>query len=288
MKRSGDLAAMPRRQSWRLALLALTLLALRPQAGLAQAEPPTYTVAVVPQFQAAEITRVWTPLLERIGQEAGIKLVLRVSKDIPLFEDELLAGKPDFAYLNPYHQLAAKQAQGYVPLVRDSKLLTGILVVRADNPIKSVQGLKGLSVAFPAPNAFGASLLIRGHLAEQDKVAITPVYAKTHTNAYRQTLVGMTAATGGLRATLEREPEEVRGALRILMETPGAAPHPLSAHPRVPLAVQQAVMNAVLKLATEPSLIPYYKDIPMPNPVKADQTRDYRPLEKFKLERYAE
>lgn len=255
---------------------------------LAQGEPPAYTVSIVPQFQAVEISRVWAPVLERVGREAGVTLQLKVAKDIPSFEDDFQAGKPDFAYLNPYHQVMARKAQGYVPLVRDAKLLTGILVVRQDDPIQSVHALQGKTVAFPAPNAFGASLLIRAHLAEQEKIAITPFYAKTHTNAYRQTMMGKAAAAGGLRATLDKEPPEVRAMLRVLMETPGAAPHPLSAHPRVPAKVQQAVRAAMLKLATDPDLQDNFKDIPMSQPVAADHARDYQPLDKLRLERYVE
>ncbi|MDO9235479.1 MAG: phosphate/phosphite/phosphonate ABC transporter substrate-binding protein [Aquabacterium sp.] len=259
-----------------------------PSTALAQADKPTYTVAVVPQFQPTEIQRVWGPILERAGQEAGVVLTLKISKDIPTFEDEVEAGRPDFAYMNPYHQVITKKAQGYVPLLRDSKLLTGILVVRKDDPIKTVQELQGKTLAFPAPNAFGASLLIRAHLAEQDKIQITPFYAKTHTNSYRQTIAGKTAASGGLRATLDKEPDEVRAALRILMETPGAAPHPLSAHPRVPTKVQQAVAAVLLKLATDPAMAPLFKDIPMSQPMAADYKRDYLPLEKLRLEKYVE
>lgn len=255
---------------------------------LAQGEPQVYTVSVVPQFQAVEISRVWGPVLERVGQAAGITLQLKVAKDIPSFEADFEAGKPDFAYLNPYHQLMARKAQGYIPLVRDARLLTGILVVRQDDPIKSPHELQGKTVAFPAPNAFGASLLIRAHLAEQEKIAITPFYAKTHTNAYRQIMTGKAAAAGGLRATLDKEPPEVRAVLRVLLETPGAAPHPLSAHPRVPARVQQAVREAMLKLATDPALQDNFKDIPMSQPVAADHARDYQPLDKLRLARYVE
>lgn len=277
-----------RRSVWMLACMVLASGWMAPQTWAQSADKPSYSVAVVPQFQAVEISRVWTPILERVGKEAGVVLTLKVAKDIPSFEDEVLAGKPDFAYMNPYHQLMAYKAQGYVPLVRDSKLLTGLLVVRLDDPIKSVKELEGKTLAFPAPNAFGASLMIRAHLAEIDKVNITPFYAKTHTNAYRQTIVGKTAASGGLRATLDKEPAEVRSALRVLMETPGAAPHPLSAHPRVPLKVQQAVKAAMLKLASDPELSAAFKDVPMGSPVPADQVRDYQVLDKYRLERYLE
>jgi phosphonate transport system substrate-binding protein len=254
----------------------------------AAAAPPHYTLEVVPQFPAVELTRVWDPVLARLGARTGATFTLKVAKDIPSFEHDVMAGTPDFAYLNPYHQLQAHAAQGYIPLVRDRTLLTGILVVRDDDPITQRAELQGRRVAFPAPNGFGASLLIRAQLAEQDHVRITPYYAKTHTNAYRQVVTGQTAAAGGVRATLAREPEAVQRHLRVLFETDGAAPHPLSAHPRVPAAMRQLVADAMRELAQEPALRPSFHDIPMPDPVPASQVRDYDPLARLHLDRYVQ
>lgn len=262
--------------------------ALAPWMAYAQTESKPLTLAVVPQFQAADVHRNWMPVIERIKQATGLNVVLRITKDIPTFEDEFQAGQADLVYLNPYHQVMAHRAQGYVPLVRDTQLLTGIVVVRKDDPIQSMAQLAGKEIAYPAPNAFGASLLVRSHLAEVDKVQTQPFYAKTHTNAYRQVIVGKSAAAGGVRATLEKEPEEVRAALRVLWETPGAAPHPLSAHPRVPAQQAQAIANAILKMAAEPQGQELLKAILMPQPVRADYARDYRPLEKLKLDKYVE
>jgi phosphonate transport system substrate-binding protein len=198
----------------------------------------------------------------------------------------VLAGAPDFAYMNPYHQVMARKAQGYIPLVRDSKPLTGILVVRKDDPIKSVRELDGKEVAFPAPNAFGASLWIRALLAEREKIRILPAYVKTHSNAFRYAATGKAAAAGGIGVTLVDEPEELRSTLRVLLETPGVAPHPLSAHPRVPEAVRRLVTETLLGMAQDAAGQAMLKDIQMPAPVRADYARDYQPLEKFGLEKY--
>ena len=282
-RRAGTLGA------WSGLALAWALLVSTPALAQAPAPAPVgYTVAVVPQFAAAEVHRVWTPLLERVSRDTGVALTLKVAKDIPGFEADVWAGGPDFAYMNPYHQVLARRAQGYVPLVRDATLLTGILVVRKDSPVTTVQALQGQTLAFPAPNAFGASLWIRAHLTEQDKVAFTPFYARTHTNAYRQVLMGKAAAAGGVRATLDKEPPEVRDTLRVLFETPGAAPHPLSAHPRVPVAVRDAVARAFIRLAQDPALQPLLDDIPMARPVAADHARDYQPLERLRVDRFVE
>ena len=252
----------------------------------AQAAGTVYSVAVVPQFQAADLHHDWTPLLERLSRATGCTLVLKLSASIPRFESDVLAGGPDFAYLNPYHQLMAARAQGYVPLVHNTQLLSGILVVRKDDPIQHVSELEGKEVAFPAPNALGASLYLRALLAEREKVRIQPIYVQTHGNVYRQVMLGKSAAGGGVNQTLAQERDEVRNGLRVLMETPGVAPHPFSAHPRVPAALRAALAEAFIGLASDPAGAALLKGVQMPRPIMADQRRDYQVLESFKLEKY--
>ena len=101
-----------------------------------------------------------------------------------------------------------------------------------------------------------------------------------------QVASGRMAAGGGIAQTLAQERDEVRDALRVLMETPGAAPHPISAHPRVPEAVRRAVGGALLNMARDPAGRELLRDIQMPDPVVADQRRDYAPLADIRLERY--
>jgi phosphonate transport system substrate-binding protein len=247
---------------------------------------PSYTVSVVPQFPATDIHRDWVPLLERVGRAVGASFKLQIATSIPRFEADLLAGAPDFVYLNPYHEVMAHRAQGYVPLVRERKPLTGILVVRRDDPIRSVRELDGKELAFPAPNAFGASLYMRALLAEREKIQITPVYVQTHSNVYRQVIRGKSAAGGGVNHTLEQERDELRNDLRVLMETPGVPPHPLAAHPRVPAKLQKALADALLALADDAAGQALLRGIEMPAPVRADYAHDYQPLEALRLDRY--
>ncbi|MDL2338208.1 MAG: phosphate/phosphite/phosphonate ABC transporter substrate-binding protein [Pseudomonadota bacterium] len=249
-------------------------------------ERSSYSLSVVPQFPASEIHRDWTPLIERLARDTGITLTLSLSANIPRFEGDLLDGHPDFAFMNPYHQVMAARAQGYIPLVRSSKPLTGILVVRKDSPIASVRELDGKDVAFPAPNSFGASLWMRALLAEREHITIKPVYVQTHSNVYRHVIRGKAAAGGGINSTLLQEAPEVQADLRVLLETPGAAPHPLSAHPRVPARVQQQVAGALLALTSDAAGQALLKEVFGAAPVRADYARDYRPLEQFKLEKY--
>lgn len=253
---------------------------------LGEAKPgvPRLVVAVVPQLPPTEILKRWSPALQEIGRKTGLCFELQISPTIPTFEQAFLKGTPDLAFMNPYHQVMAKKAQGYLPLLADEKLLTGLLVVQKDSPIHSLKELSGKTIGFPAPNSFAASLLIRGLLEEQ-KVAFTPSYVKTHSNVFRGVAIGDLAAGGGVNNTLTREPDGVRLALRVLYETPGFRAHPLSAHPRVSPAVREAVQAAFLALSGDEHGRELLNQIQIPRPALADYQKDYAPLERLGLDR---
>jgi phosphonate transport system substrate-binding protein len=256
---------------------------LVPAVSLAQ----SYTVAVVPQFPAVEIHRSWTPLLAHLSAQTGFELKLVTSASIPEFERSFQAGQPDLVFLNPYHMVMASRSQQYAPLVRESKdLLAGIVVVRVDSPAKNLSDLSQQTIAYPAPNAFGASLYIRSLLAEQ-KIPSQANYVKTHSNAYRHVIAGQAAAAGGIRSTLDRELPEVRAQLRVLFETPAVAPHPLAAHPRVAETHRKALREAWLALSQSDTGVALLKAVQMSNPIAADYKRDYAPLERLRLEQFA-
>ena len=269
------------------AALVLTLSTL--PAGLSAAAGPTYILAVIPRLPPAATHRNWAPLVERLAQDTGLDLRLKLYDDIPRFERDLLDGIPDLAFMNPYQCVLARRARGYSPLVRDSALeLGGILVVRRDSPVTHVRQLDGKRLVFPAPNAFGASLYLRALLTEQAGIRFTARYVVTHSNVYRNVILGFADAGGGVNVTLNNEPPAVRDKLRIVFETPTTAPHPLGAHPRVPAPVREAVVQAVLRLARAPENRGLLRAVHLSEPTRADFERDYAALGTLALEKYLE
>jgi phosphonate transport system substrate-binding protein len=270
---------------WRknLPIILLVWLAVAPSWAIAA----TYRIAVVPQMSPLTVHKNWAPFLQRLSRETGHTFEIMVYRDVPRFESELTRGLPDFAYMNPFHQVLVRKSQGYIPMVRSSvESLVGIVVVRRDSPIKSLKDLDGKTVAFPAPNAFGASLYVRALLAEKANVHFTPIYLDTHTDVFRHVILERVDAGGAVTATLQRESREIRQQLRVVFETPPTAPHPLSAHPRVPAKDRQLVAEAILKLAADPSNTPLLSAVQLERPVRADYRRDYAPLEHLGLGKY--
>ena len=268
-----------------LAILTSTLLIVT----LATADEKSLIIAVVPQFSSIQTNRDWAPLLSRLEQATGYHFQLRVYEQISIFEADVSQGIPDLAFMNPYQLLIARQARGYRPLVRDSSAnLEGILVVRRDSPIKTLGDLNGKTIAFPSPNALGASLYLRALLAEKEGIKINPVYIGSHQTVYRQVLQGSVQAGGGVRATLSKEPEAIQAQLRTLYTTPDLAPHPLAAHPRVPAGTSKKIVAALLAIRNDPESSKLLAAVQLTQPIEADFQRDYEPLSRLKLERYAD
>ena len=252
----------------------------------AQVSTKVYTFDVVPQFPAAKIYTTWSPLLQRIGQDAGLCFELRVSASIPEFEQRFLKGESDFTFLNPYHAVLAYQKKKYQPLLADAQdLLTGILVVRSDNPIKNLNDFKGKNVSFPAPNSFAASLLIRAELAKQ-KIDVNPVFVKTHSNVYRSVINKDALAGGGVNNTLDNEAPEVRQQLRVLYETPAYTPHPIATHPSVTSEVRERFLKAMVKLSQDEEGQKLLDGINLNKPQAVSYAKHYKVLESLQLEKF--
>jgi len=243
-----------------------------------------YSLAVVPQYPKLIIHKNWTPLISYLSKKTNINLTLKHYASITEFGIDLKKGVADFAYMNPFHAIQARKYQGYIPLIRDgSKNLKGILVVREDSSLKSIDDIDGRVIAFPDVNAFAASLYIRAILNDK-KIKIVPEYVGTHANVYRHVVLKKTPVGGGVYRTLNIEPESVKKHLRVIFETPGSAPHPIGVHPRVPAEDRDKIMKAILDLANDPAYKKLLKDIQITKPVEANYERDYQPLENLNLD----
>lgn len=266
-------------------LLLLALLLVITGVNKVHANDHVYTLAIVPQYTPLVIHRNWQPLLERLQRDSGIKLKVKTYNSFRQFLSALNRGEPDFSYLAPYHLVLARRAQGYKPLLRDdSKQLVGLLMVRKDSALNSVQELDGKTIAFPSPNAFAASLYMRSWLRKKVGINFTPRYVGTHDNVYRHIVRGQVHAGGGVNSTLASQPAGLQQRLRVLYSVPGVVSHPIAAHPRVSEKIQTRLQKAMLSMMEDPAGRGLLNAIQIVKPVKADYQRDYAHLESIGLE----
>lgn len=270
---------------------AIALVGLVGVVGHAGAQPAAASaqlvLGIVPQFPTVELQRRWAPVVDWLEKSCRLSIRLDFAASIPAFEERFLGGQHDLSYMNPYHAVMAYRAQRYEPLVRDGLgMLKGVLTVRTDGTVQRLQDLQGATIAFPSPNAFGASLYMRALLERTHGIRFTPFYAKTHSNAYRHVVKGEAMAAGGVGSTLAAETPEIQSQLRVLYETPATAPHPLVAHPRVSAEQRRCISDQLTATDLPQATRDLLAEIQMPKPIRAVYNRDYQPLEKLALESY--
>lgn len=263
-----------------LAVLALSVLTFFPVIAEADGRK-TYVFAVLPQQPPASMHALWIPLVERLERELGITIRLKLYDSMSRFEDGLKRGAGDFIFSTPPQMVIARSSQKYIPLVRGNRELAGVLFVRKDSPIKSVADLKATEIAFVGERNL-CSVMTRYSLSQYNtELNLVPLFSGSTTNVYRNVLLGKVAAGATLDVDIERESPETVAQLRVIMTTPKVAPHPVSAHPRVPKALREKMTATLLKLSKEKEGMELLKQVRIGEVVPADYARDYKNLEKI-------
>ena len=271
----------------RLALLLSTVLIamLFPSENARADVKRIFSVGIVPQFDTRQTYSIWVPIFKELQQRTGYQFELSGSPSIPEFEKQLSAGRFDFAYMNPYHMQVKHNKQRYVPLAREvASGLQGILMVKKGG-VKSISELEGKTIAFPAPNALGASLLMRADLNDKFKLSYHTIYVKSHSSVYLNVLLGLAAAGGGVQKTLEQQPQHIQDGLEVIYRTESFSPHPFAAHPRVPEKIQREVQQALLELAKTPQGKALLAEIPIKQ-LGIATLEDYQPISSLGLDRF--
>lgn len=206
---------------------------------------------VVPQQSASRLAKIWGPIVEHIGKEAGIEITFVTTKNIPTFEACLQSQAFDVAYMNPYHYVIFSERAGYRAIAHQAdKKLRGLMVVRKDSPIRSVDDLDGKKIAFPSPGAFGASVLPRAEMLAKG-LEFEPNYVKSHDSVYRAVAAGFADAGGGVTRTFNAVPQEMRDQLRIISQTDAYTPHAVAISPKVSADIEIRLSNALLAVQDE-------------------------------------
>lgn len=245
-----------------------------------------YSVGVVPQFEPRKISHIWQPILSEASKLSGLQLQLKASANMQAFEKQLSDGSFDFAYMSPYHAITARLDQGYQPLLRDTaRKLYGIIVVKKDSPIQSVQALDGQTVAFPSPSALGATLMPKAELFRKFNITLDSLYTTSHSSVYLNVIMGTAIAGGGVQKTFDQQNKKVRDKLRTLYTTESILPHPISVHPRVLQTDQERFKSAFLSLGLDVKKKHLLAKVPIKK-IGSANINDYESVKELNLETF--
>jgi phosphonate transport system substrate-binding protein len=240
-----------------------------------------YSFGIVPQQSAYVLAKKWMPILKYLEEETGYKFTFKTNRTIPQFEGELYKNNYDFAYMNPYHYTVFHDASGYTAFAKQGqKKLKGILVVRKDSNIKSLEDLEGKTLAFPAPAAFAATVLPQAVL-KQRGINFSSQYVSSHESVYKNVSYKNFVAGGGIERTFGNTDKIITNPLKIILTTKGYTPHAFASSPTVSTEVRIKVQQALIKLSHSEQGRKLLKGINFKNIVKAENSdwNDVRSLD---------
>jgi phosphonate transport system substrate-binding protein len=239
------------------------------------ADKDVYSFGIVPQQSATRLAELWSPVLDYIGEQAGIKLQFQTAKDIPEFEKRLAAGAYDFAYMNPYHFVVFNRAPGYRAVaVRKNQPISGIIVVRKDSTIQSLADLSNKTLAFPSPAAFAASILPQAELRKKH-IPFTPQYVSSHDSVYLGVARGLFPAGGGIERTFNKVPSDIKEQLTILWKTDAHTPHAIAAHPSIDNTTFEKIQRALVMMDKDTTGKMFLQSLEIKNGLKAAISEDW-------------
>lgn len=259
------------------ALVLLLCLSCAPALRAACAVDGVVTVGVVPQQAASDLAQGWIPLLREVSAVSGCEFRFATAPTITEFERRLARGEYAIAYMNPYHYVVFHQAAGYQAFAREKdRKLRGLIVVRNDSAIASVQELDGKEVAFPSPAAFAATVIPLAEL-KRSGISVKPRFVASHDSVYLNVARGLVVAGGGIERTLEAIDASVRDRMRVIWRSAEYPPHAFARLPGVPESVGRDFVDAMQKVAASAPGADLLKQIGFKGVVSA-QDRDWEPI----------
>ena len=244
---TGERAATRRVISF-LLLAAFLLLG----AGKTRAED-SLTLWIHPYLPATELTRRFSPLAEYLSREIGLPVAVRVQKSYQSHIDRTGKDEADIAYVGPVSYVKIVETYGKKPLlarlaVGGEPVFFGMVIVREDSSIRSLEDLAGRSFAFGDTNSTMSHLVPR-YLLEEGGVPVGRLakheFLGSHHNVALAVLGGYFDA-GGVKEEVYYEYRE-RG-LRMLAKSPPIAEHVFMTRSSLSAEIQESLRKAMLSL----------------------------------------
>ncbi len=158
-----------------------------------KAQYPELVLGAIPAENASTTQDRYTPLTEYLSKELGVKVTLRVANDYAAVIEGQRAGNIQIGFYGPASYARAiitGVSTEPVVVARHSNGLTGyysVLYVKADSPYKSIEDLKGKTIALVDPNSTSGNNAPRFFLNKNgydvESYFGKNIYAGSHDNA---------------------------------------------------------------------------------------------------------
>jgi phosphonate transport system substrate-binding protein len=259
----------PRRLVAMLAAL-LAGLYLLAAAGPARAQQAPLRMALIPYLSPNVLVPLFQPLARHFERDVGRAVDLFSAPSIRAHVERIVRPDYDIVFTAPHMGRLAQIDGGYVPIGSFERPLTGVISVRSNGPIRSLDQLRGRTVAINDRLVLNSILTLKE--LEKRGVALSDlviVPAVSQNSALLSVAAGDVDAAITVNFAIGQIPQERQGELRILFQTEEVPSMPstlILVHPAMPARDRQRLEASLMSFAaTEEGkrflLVSHYKNV---------------------------
>ena len=229
---------------WALSFIVL----LASSRHFAHAEESGYQLGVFPHLAAGQIENMFGPMAADLSKALGRPVILKTKSSFEAFMSELDKQVYDIAFVQPFDYVWAHDKYGYIPLARRDEPLVGLIVVKPESPLQSLQELKGKKIGLP-PEVAAVSHLTKMALLEakiNPRTDIKVQYYKAHDSCLQQLLIGEIDACGTAAYPMRFFENKWKVKFRVIAETPTISHSLFIVHPRVSKQERDVILKIIL------------------------------------------
>lgn len=232
-------------------LLQLTLCLLLSTAVYAgDGRDETLALGIFPNLSARAIVALYQPLQANLEKSLQQRVQTYSAPDFKSFVERTFRREYDVIVIAPHLARLVQTEAGFVPLFRYSQELHAMVVAAKSSEIRTVEELRGKTVALPDRLAvmpvLGLRLLRNRGLADSD-FRIYP--AASHSNAALSVQRGEAQAAIIGSVPYAQLPQELRSGLRIIAASESIPNQFILANPNLAPARIEAIRKALLDFA---------------------------------------
>jgi phosphonate transport system substrate-binding protein len=225
----------------------------------------SFVIGLSPEQNIFKEVERYTPLADYLTKKCGFDVRVKVLTRYGQAAEDFTRQKIDAAFIGSYAYVLAHRKFGVEPLARaeglnGSSVYHGLLFVRQDSGIRTVNDMRGKSFAFVDPETMAGYLLplfyFRTHGIRDYKAFLGETYfTGTHEDAVYDVL-NRKADIGAAKSTVYHRLAEgdkgIEGELKILSRSPDVPDFTLAVRRDLNPLVRTAVTRALLKMDADP------------------------------------
>lgn len=221
--------------------------------GVAQAQQAPWRMALIPYLSPNVLIPLFQPLASHFARDTGRSVELYSAPNIRAHVERIARPEYDIVFTAPHMGRLAQLDAGYVPIGSFERPLTGVITVKSDSPIKSLDQLRGKTVAINDRLVLNSILTLTELERRGVQLAdLRIVSAASQNSALLSVAAGDVDAAVTVNFAVGQIPKEKQGDLRTLFQTEENPDMPstlILVHPAMDASDRQRLEASLLRFA---------------------------------------